>query len=212
MNIPVILVCDTVVYGSTIQCMVCAISHSSAEDVILVSPDTFMYSELIHSGDDRVPIGSGEWLEKLFPSSVMPDNNKLHPDKLLIHGEKLMQESGVRILYACRILGQAEGHLIFAHKSGLYAIRCGKVYECQNVRMPLDPAYCLHVMVDGIHETLVLPVQFASQSPSEQYLRYSYALDNLPPNSSLARGGTDATEIDGLKLDTVDKSVVLWYN
>ena len=195
--------CTHLVVGSGIRAMVRALSFPAGEDVLLVTGDTCLYAEIAHSGDLRPPRGlSKGWEELLFPTQVRDEAGLLHPDRLKLHGEALMKTRGVRLLYACQVLGSWPGHALVAHKSGLYALACKHIYDCRREPPLAQPAYCLHTMAaDGLR-LRVQPVAADGASARQQYQRYEEALSWLPVGAeTLARGGRAPTEAQGLMLE-----------
>lgn len=195
--------CTHLVIGSGIRAMARALSFPAGADVLLITEDTCLYSEIARTGDLRPPQGlSRGWEELLFPARIRDAAGWLHPDRLKRHGEALMKARGVRLLYACQVLGGWTGHVLAAHKSGLYALACEYVYDCREEQPLAQPAYCLHTMAAGELRLRVQPVEAAGASPAQQHQRYEEALAWLPVGQeTLARGGQAATELRGLPLE-----------
>lgn len=199
LSLPVLSSCKHLVLGSTIRSMAQALSL--AGDVLLLSQDTCLYADMAHTGDFRLPRGMDEkWAEALFPADVR-EGSSLHPDRLKLHGEALLAQRGVRILYACQVIGMQDGMAIVAHKSGLYGIACEHVYDCRMELVPEKPCFCLHTMHEGIHHVLPLPTTHTGNTPEEQFARYEEALTRLPEGHTLARGGVAVSDTDGLRVD-----------
>lgn len=202
--------CDHLVVGSGVMAMIRALSLPVGETVLLIGEDTCLYGDIDRTGDLRVPRGlSQAWETLLFPPQTRDCDGLLHPDRLKRYGEELFARRGIRLLYACQVLGLWEGMALVAHKSGLYAVGCGAAYDCRDGLTPQDPCYCLHLMRDGEHQVLALPTAFAGATPEDRYRRYAQALTCLPKGCTLARGGTEASELDGLDLSAAMQGACL---
>lgn len=192
--------CDTLVIGGTTAAMACALSHASkGEQVLLVAPSTFLYEELFRAGDLRRPrMTPSPWYDLLPERVIDEDTSLIHPDRLKRHGEALLRKQGVRLLYACQVVGWTASKAHIAFKSGEYTVACRAVYDCRSLPdIPRD-GYLLHVMDHGAHRVLDLPTEHPGSTPADQYARFEAALDFLPEGMTLARGGTDAAPLDGL--------------
>lgn len=196
--------CDALVLGGTTAALTCALSHADkGEQVLLVSPSTYLYEELFRAGDLRLPrMTSGSWHDLLLPDTAIDAATGLvHPDRLKRHGEALLMARGVRLLYACQVIGWTEREAYIAFKSGTYTVACRAVYDCRSLDAAPRDGYLLHVMDHGAHRLLALPTAHPGRAPAAQYARYEAALDALPDAATLARGGTDAAPLDGFDLD-----------
>lgn len=200
MQLPILYSCTSVVLGSGVKAMACALTlQAKKQDVIVVTKDTFLYAEITHTGDYMGPKGlSSDWDTPLFPPEVWANENELQPDKLKKYGEKLFRQRSIKLLYACQVVGQQNGSVLIGHKSGLYSIQCANVYDCREGLHPCTPCYCLHHMEGGMHQVLRLATQYSGTDPNSQFNRYEDALAHLPQGATLARGGTAPTELDGL--------------
>lgn len=193
-------ICRFLVAGSGLEAMITALTLSEKGDVLLVTQDTCLYAEMNAAGDYRVPAGgSAHWKALLFPAEVM-DKELCHPDRLKQYGERLMQQHGVRLLYACHLIGQKDGCALAAHKSGLYAIRFEKCFDCRPTQPLLQAGYALHTMHQGEHRVLLVPTDDPGTKPLDRFRRYEQALTHLPAGDTLARGGAFATELSGLRM------------
>lgn len=190
--------CKHLVLGSSVRAMAQALSLEG--DVLLISQDTCLYADLARTGDFRLPPELDDsWIALLFPEETR-EGDMLHPDRLKRYGEKLFAQRGVRLLYACQVIGLHEGMAIAAHKSGLYGIACEHVYDCRDSLPAAEPCYCLHTMHEGDHRVLRVPTEHAATTPAEQFARYEEALSALPEGSTLARGGVNASDMKGLRI------------
>ncbi len=197
MEIPKLLECETLIVGSTVPAMATALEKAQHGSVVLLTAETCLYSELAVSGDYRRPKGACDrWERLLLPEDLFEADDRYHPDRLKIYGEKVMREHGVRLLYACQVLGASNGAVLLAHKSGLYAAVCREALDFRSVPGPEKPVFLLHSMKDGAHFVHCLPAA-AGMAAEDQYRRYEAALDVLPEGHSPARSGTVVTEEDG---------------
>ena len=131
--------CDHLVVGSGVMAMIRALSLPVGETVLLIGEDTCLYGDIDRTGDLRVPRGlSQAWETLLFPPQTRDCDGLLHPDRLKRYGEELFARRGIRLLYACQVLGLWEGMALVAHKSGLYAVGCGAAYDCRDGLTPQD--------------------------------------------------------------------------
>ncbi len=206
LHLPLLDSCDHLVVGGGVRAMMCALRLSGQGDVLLMTEDTCLYAEISRSGDDRVPRGLPEkWRELLFPDSVLERDGRVHPDRLKRYGERLMAERGVRLLYACQTLGRAEDCVLAAHKSGLYAIRCGRAWDARvGNAAPEEPCFCLHTMRDGEHHVTYVPAAREDGTPQGVFARYEAALAQLPKGHTLARSAMGLTDRAGLMADCSD--------
>lgn len=199
MKIPLLTICDALVAGSGIEAMVRALSlNATKRNVLLVTSDTCLYGRMARSGDFRTPRDmDAAFSTLLFPPEVYETEGFLHPDRLKRHGERLIERRGIQLLYACELLGMWDRIAVLAHKSGIYGVRCTEVYDCREEVSLLQPAYCLHTMLAGIHHVLYKTTTFAGEDSRSQWNHYEQALEWLPKGATLARGGTEPTERDG---------------
>lgn len=187
--------CEALVLGSGIEAMACALTQAAhGRRTLLVTPFTSLYAEHDLTGDLR-RCDLGDWA-RLYPAG----EGLLHPDTLKKHGEDLLGQAGVEILYACQVMGVSAGMATVAHKSGLYAVACEDVYDCRALALAGADCYCLHVMENGALRQLEIPTVHAAQLPEVQVRRYEAALSALPEGATPARGGTEASCRGGLPL------------
>lgn len=206
LHLPLLDSCDHLVVGGGVRAMMCALRLSGQGDVLLMTEGTSLYAEISRSGDYRLPRGLSEkWRELLFPDSVMESDGRLHPDRLKQYGERLMAEHGVRLLYACQALGRMEDCVLAAHKSGLYAIRCGHAWDTRVGNIALEePCFCLHTMRDREHRVTYIPMAHDDGTPQSVFARYESALAQLPEGHTLARSATGLTDRAGMTADCSD--------
>lgn len=201
MNLSELTRCEALVLGSGIESMACALTQAQrGRRTLVVTPFTCLHAEMDLTGDLRCPTLPEPWQGRLFPLDVMDEGGLLHPDRLKRHGEMLMAQAGVELLYACQVLAVQQGVATVAHKSGLYAIRCGEVFDCRELALTGADCFCLHVMDGGALRQLQVPTEHAGATPAEQVARYEDALDALPPGATPARSGTAASCQAGLPL------------
>lgn len=188
----------SVILGCSVAAMVCALREAErGQGALLITSSTCLYDELFSAGDIRIPrVPDPAWQDLLFPPETVAEG-LLHPDRLKRHGERLLEQRGVSILYACQAVGWADGIAVIAAKSGLFGIRYGRLFDCRT--LPLDPpdSYILHTMHEGIHHITLLPTDHPGGAAGERYLRYRQALDQLPEDHTLARGGTESAAAKG---------------
>ncbi len=190
--------CDTLIAGSTVAAMAAALERSQYGQVLLVTGDTCLFSEMTQSGDYRRPADLvGSWERMLFPEDVLESEDRCHPDRMKLHGERLLRAHGVKLLYACQVLGQWDGAVIVAHKSGIYACVCRETFDYRGTCVPERPVFCLHASGKGIHYVNYVPVSHPGTSAEEQFRRYEAALETLPGGSIPVRGGTEVTGPSG---------------
>ena len=203
MDIPIIFSCDAVIAGGGINAMILAVRLSVRKKVTLIVQETCLYAEMNACGDWRLPIGLKEDEQTLFfPDALRDENGLFHPDRLKCHGEKVLAERGVSLLYGCQALGIKDGAVILAHLSGLYAVPCKEAWEERKAPSLSDPAYCLHTMRDGKQQVLIHSSLHSGTDARRQYLRYCEALSRLPKESTLARGGVRCTDLNGLQVSS----------
>lgn len=208
MQLPLLEACTALVIGGGIKAMACALRlRSRGENVLLVTRDTCLYAEIARTGDLLPPTNLGAvWQALLFPPQVMDGTALLHPDRLKLHAEQLFGERGIRLLYACQILGVRDGFALAAHKSGLYAIECLTVYDCRAQNPLLHPCTCLHIMQgDALEVRRILTLNSACDA-SSRFQRYEQALSQLPKGCTLARGGVYASELHGLPFGSLARA------
>lgn len=184
--------CKHLVIGSDLAAMICALCIDS-DDVLLISSDTFLYAQMVRSGDYRIPEGLKDpWRTLLFPDCVF-EQGRIHPDRLQRYGETLMRQHGVRLLYACQVLDAAEYKGTIAHKSGKYFIPFQAVHGPFHLPAPVSPCYCLHTMSGQEERIMLLPTAASGTDAKSQFTRYENAIRCLPKGMRLARGGTAVT-------------------
>ena len=199
MRFPIVDRCGAVMVGGGLNAMEQAIRLSETKDVLLVTEDTFLYAEMVRSGDYRLPENlTPLQRDVLLPERLRQEDGLFHPDRLKKHGEAVLREKGVRLLYACQVLGQREGFVILAHKSGLYAVSCREAWDAREAPTLARPAYCLHTMREGRHEALLVPGVPGGMDAASRLTRYAQALSRLPQGSTLARSGTAPTDSEGI--------------
>lgn len=200
MKIPILAQTDILIAGSGLQAMIRALLLADkGAEVLLVTEDTCLYAEMTRTEDYRLPSLSDEHLSALlFPSGVMDKCGLLNPDRLKSFGEQLMEQKGIRLLYACQVLGNSEGYALVAHKSGLYAIACRSAEDCRQLLSVKEPAICLQVERDGQRNQEIIPTTAFGDGPKYMLDRYLEALAKLPSGTLLGRSGSEIAELDGL--------------
>ncbi len=196
--------CDVLVAGGNTAAMACALRESRRGcQVLLISAATCLYEEIFSAGDLRAPaVSDSEWRERLFPADcVDQDTGYLHPDRLKKHGERLMRQSGVRLLYAAQIVGWSADTALFATKSGLYSVGFSRLYDCRGLVPGCPDSYMLHTLRDGKHRMMNVPVSHTGCTAQERYLRYEQALSAMRPGSIVARGGTEPAYSGGFPVE-----------
>lgn len=206
MDLRALACCDTVVLGGNTAAMVCSLQAAAqGRQVLLIAPGTYLYDELFSAGDLRpLPAEITDWRTLLFPEEVMDKTNgMLHPDRLKRHGEALLQRHGIRLLYACHVLGWKDGRTVIAAKSGLYTISYIQLYDCR--KLPLGPPDCflLHTMEGNFHHLCAVPTEHPGGTARERYLRYALALNHIPAGHTLARSGTEPAFLNGINMDAM---------
>lgn len=201
MQVPVIEQCESLVVGSSLEAMVCALSLSAHESVMLVTADTCLYGEITRTGDYALPrYDEAVWQNLLFPPITHDSGDRLHPDRLKLHAEDLFKQRNIKLLYACQVLGMNDGVALIAHKSGLYGIACQTIYRFAPRGTPISPVFCLHAVKEGEHRIHRVPVSASGNSPEAVFNRYREALKQLPRGERLARSGFEATEMAGISV------------
>ena len=199
MNLPLIASCDAAVAGGSVSAMEKAAQLAGKKRVLLIAEGTCLYEEMARTGDYRLPRGLSAAARALFfPPELEEEGGLFHPDRLKRHGEDVLLKRGVRFLYGCQVLGFYEGAVILAHPSGLYAAACREAWDGRGLPVPARPAYCLHTMHGGAHRVRLVEDVPSGKDPLSLFLRYDRALDGLIPGDTLARGGSDATDFQGL--------------
>ena len=199
MRLPLLDSCDVLIAGSGLSAMARALELADGDRVLLVSEDTCLYADLDRSCDWRLPQNLPEALRtQLFPEALRRENGLFHPDGLKRHGERLMAQRGVSLLYACQVLGRAGDCAVIAHKSGLYAIRCAQAIDARAGERLSRPCYCLQTMRGRELQVLRIPMAEEGILPQTLFRRYETALTCLPKGNTLARGGYALTEAEGL--------------
>ena len=124
---------EDIVLGGGVQGIVCALRLAQAgRSVLLIEEGTFLYREIGRSARYDAPHALPQpWRGLLFPASVYAANGCLHPDKLKKHGEALLAENNIGLLYAVKAILTEKQTLVLAHKSGLYAVSCARVFCCR---------------------------------------------------------------------------------
>lgn len=203
MKVPVLEKCNCLVVGSSVQAMTCALKAARTEDVLLITSETCLYSDMANAGDFRIPFDiSKEWESLLFPECVREEKTLLHPDRLKKYGEKLFQNQKIHILYACQTLQVKDGTAIIVCKGGMFAIKYDTCFDF-NMEMQLkEPCYCLHIMKQKEHQVIYVEGVNQSNTAEECFTRYEKALNCLPKGCTLARSGFAATEKRGRRWQT----------
>ena len=203
MRLPLLDSCDVLIAGSGMSAMAWALALSGSRRVLLVTEDTCLYAELDRACDWRLPANLPEELRtQLFPDGLRRKNGLFHPDGLKRHGERLMAQRGVSLLYACQVLGRVRDYVVIAHKSGLYAIRCVEAMDARAGEPLSQPCYCLQTMRGQELQVLRLPMTEEGNLPQTLFRRYEAALACLPRGNTLARGGYALTEAEGLRFSS----------
>lgn len=194
MELPCLPSCDVLVFGSHEGAMALALTLTKkGQQVLLASSSTCLFDVQCRTGDWRVPMDTpAPWDTLFYPPHTLDDNGLLHPDRLKQHGEALLADRRVQLLYAMQLLGWQNGFALLAHKSGLYAVRCSAVYDCTRAYTFTADSYCLHIMEGSQHRQLLLSSHCLEDSPRAQFDRYQAALEQLPAGATLARSGVDA--------------------
>ena len=194
--------CSSVILGGNTAAMVCALREAErSRSVLLITSSTFLYEELFSAGDIRPPrVSDPAWQSLLFPPEAVQEGF-LHPDRLKRHGEQLLEDRGVRILYACQTIGWADGTAVIAAKSGFYSIRYTHLFDCRAFPADQPDSFILHTMHEGRLHITVLPAAHTGSSAAERYLRYRQALEQIPVGHTLARSGTEAGCSAGVDMD-----------
>ncbi len=203
MKVPVLEKCNCLVVGSSVQAMICALKAARTEDVLLITSETCLYSDMANAGDFRIPFDiSKEWESLLFPECVREEKSLLHPDRLKKYGEKLFQNQKIHILYACQTLQVKDGTAIIVCKGGMFAIKYDTCFDF-NMEMQLEePCYCLHIMKQKEHQVIYVEGVNQGNTAEECFTRYEKALNSLPKGCTLARSGFAATEKRGRRWQT----------
>ena len=197
--------CAHLVIGSDIAAMIRALTLAPS-DTLVISSNTFLYAQMVRSGDLRIPAElDRQWSDLLFPPSVY-ENNIIHPDRLQQYGEALLHDRGIRILYACQVLSVSENTAIIAHKSGVYSIACTHIHGPFLIPEAASPCYCLHTMNGNTEQVLPLPTFYPSSDAKSQFSRYEAALSHLPRGYRLARGGTEVSDLHGPLYSNIELS------
>ncbi|MBR4235781.1 MAG: FAD-dependent oxidoreductase [Clostridia bacterium] len=195
---------DCLVLGGGIAALVCACERAAqGKRVLLLHSGTALLSEICDSADYRaVRITDGKWKALFFPPEVFADGGEyLLPDRLKRHAEDVLSERGISLLYACEAIDVKPGGCTAAHKSGLYGIAAGEVYDLRNARGAEKDSCALHCIKDGRHEQLICAVSHTGDDARSVFLRYEEALKALPEGAHLARGGAQATVAAGIDAD-----------
>lgn len=201
MNLSELTCCDALVLGSGMEAMACALTQAACKKrTLLVTPFTCLYAEQDATGDLRRPQLPAPWQEQFYPDEVM-EGMLLHPDRLKRHGEKLMAQHGVPLLYACQVIAAQDGVATVAHKSGLYGIRYMQLYDCRRLATDDADCFCLHYVKDGVPGQVEVPTTYTSASAEAQVCRYETALTALPQGAALARGGMAPARLAGMRLE-----------
>lgn len=155
-TLPILYQTDAVVIGGGIGGMACALKmRLQGKKVLLMERGTCLYAQYHKYGEYEAPIlGDRQWAELLFPLSVYAGNGMLHPARLKRHGEALMREQGVELLYAVSLIAAekdrtGEIKLVLAHKSGLYTVLCREYFDCTKLfseQTAQKARYSLHLV------------------------------------------------------------------
>ena len=196
MQLSCLTACDALVFGSHEGAMALALTLAKGgQRVLLAASSTCLYDVQRRTGDWRMPKDVPvPWDALLYPPHTLDTDGLLHPDRLKQHGEKLMAEAGVQLLYAVQHMGWRDGYALLAHKSGPWAVRCSAVYDCTGLEAFAADSTCLHIMLEGQHRQLYLPTAMTGNTPQAQFGRYQQALAQLPEGATLARGGVEACQ------------------
>lgn len=199
MQLPCLTACDALVFGSHEGAMARALTLAQeGQRVLLAASSTCLYDVQRSTGDWRIPRDiPAPWDALFFPAHALDAAGLLHPDRLKQHGEHLMAEAGVQLLYAVQLLGWQNGYAVLSHKSGPCTVKCKHVYDCSRAEKFTPDSYCLHIMKDGQHRQLFLPTSLTDGTPQAQFGRYQEALERLPEGVTLARGGVEACTGEG---------------
>lgn len=174
LRVPSLPAVDTVVLGGTLKGIVCALRQADAgHDVMLIEQGVCLYREMDQAADYAIPIRNGDpWIARLFPPGCLAAPGLAHPDRLKRHGEALCDQARIRLLYAAQALSWHEGRLLVAHKAGLFAVACQRLFDLREAAepLPVSPRYfALHVlqaptplpgpfcMEERIHDDLRIP-------------------------------------------------------
>lgn len=194
---------DAIILGGSTAAMVCALKHArEGKQVLLTHSGTCLYSELTDAGDYRPVQGKSEWTELLFPAAIYDEGGNLHPDRLKLHGEALLEGSGVSILYAVQAVKVNRDSVTLAYKSGVFCVNAGEIYDLRKVPYIGKDSYILHYMRDKRHETSHFSTGYTADDAHSVYALYEEALRHLPEGAIPARSGTCLTQKNRISFDT----------
>ena len=117
MQLSCLTVCDSLVFGSHEGAMALALTLAKGgQRVLLAASTTWLYDVPRRTGDWRVPQDTpAPWDTLFYPPHTLDEDGFLHPDHLKQHGEALMAEAGVQLLYAVQLLGWQDSFAVLAH-------------------------------------------------------------------------------------------------
>ena len=193
--------------GGNTAALVCALRKSSeGKNVLLVHEGTSLFSEITDAADYRAPkIADGEWKAVLFPDEVYETKReRLHPDRLKRHAEALLEKNGIRLLYSCQAVNPRRNGCLIAHKSGIYELICGEIYDLRKLPYRAPDSYLLHYL-DGQHRALHLLTRHTGDDARSLFARYEDALQTIAAAFKsgwlLARSGASATTSGVVDID-----------
>lgn len=195
--------CETVVLGGNIAGLSCALFHArQGEKVLLIEQGTCLYRDFDRAGEYTALVNRQDMvINELLPASCALENGAFHPDRIKRHGEALAQEHHIQLLYGMQAIHYSGGSLTAAHKSGLYAIACLRVYDCRAMDLSRRSGpryYALHVM-DDAHAVLRVPIP--PMCPQDECYTLAFKAFKQAkaarPNLTLGRSGMECVPAEG---------------
>jgi hypothetical protein len=211
MRVPLIQITNHLVLGSGINAMVQSVELAKLGKVLMITEDTCLYSEIVRTGDFRIPhLYDSYFKEMFFPSEVFDSEIMLHPDRLKLHGEVVFDSLDISLLYACDVVGWIDGKALVAHKSGLYAVQYDHIYDMRAASVCVkNPAYCLNVLEGDGQRSILFPTVYTQNTPENQLQRFLSMTETLDEEVEIGRGGTVVTEMTGLEFAIVAGKTIL---